>query len=71
MKLGTKLRTSCPIQLSEDQEWPEGIEVEIVQVYDRDDYDRLVSYEIQAADGSIGSFAEIDLTGEFAWFIEA
>lgn len=65
--VGDKLVAHAPIQLSEDQEWPIGTVVEVAQV--RAATPRFgTSYELQAADGSIGSFAEIDIEGEHAWF---
>ncbi len=70
MNVGTKLVAIVPIQLSEDEAWTEGTPVEIVERCEHEPPNAFGShsYELQAADGSIGSFAEIDIAGEFAWF---
>lgn len=65
-KEGQRLIVIVPINVSEDCEWKVGTQVEIVQVRERDidTWD----YEIASADGNVGSFADIDIDGEYRWF---
>jgi len=65
-KEGQRLIVIVPINVSEDCEWEVGTQVEIVQVRERDidTWD----YEIASADGNVGSFADIDIDGEYRWF---
>jgi hypothetical protein len=62
MVVGDKFMAHVPVQISEDKEWPVGTVVELVQLRPPD------GFELQTDDGSIGSFARIDLEGEHAWF---
>ena len=69
MNVGDKLTAIVPVQVSEDCCWEPGTTVQVIERTDHDPSEYgSYAVELQSDDGQIGSFAEIDVHGEFAWF---
>jgi hypothetical protein len=71
VSIGDKLVTIVPVAICEETTWEPGTVVEVVEISPEPYKEFGRGFELQDSSGVIASFAEIDISGEHAWFRSA